>query len=69
MIALTGRFRSTLAEAATVILSISIDHEACPLGMAPTSSTTVTLAMGDALAVALLDSRGFTAEDFARSHP
>ncbi len=69
LIALTGRPGSTLAEAATVHLDVGVEQEACPLGLAPTASTTATLAAGDALAVALLDSRGFTAEDFARSHP
>lgn len=69
LIALTGRAKSTLAEAATVNLDVSVPSEACPLDLAPTSSTTVTLVMGDALAVALLQARGFTAEDFALSHP
>lgn len=69
LIALTGRATSTIAQCATVHLDVSVDKEACPLGLAPTSSTTVTLVMGDALAVALLERRGFTAEDFARSHP
>ncbi|MFW6278119.1 MAG: KpsF/GutQ family sugar-phosphate isomerase [Halorhodospira sp.] len=69
LIALTGRHDSTLAETANVHLDVSVEQEACPLGLAPTASTTATLAMGDALAVALLDARGFTAEDFARSHP
>lgn len=69
LIALTGRPASTLARAADVHIDVSVDQEACPLGLAPTSSTTATLAMGDALAVSLLDARGFTAEDFARSHP
>lgn len=68
-IGLTGRPDSTLARAATVNLDVSVDQEACPLNLAPTASTTATLAMGDALAVALLSSRGFTIEDFARSHP
>ena len=69
LIALTGNPASTLAGTADVHLDISVPQEACPLGLAPTSSTTATLAMGDALAVALLEARGFTAEDFARSHP
>lgn len=69
LIALTGEPGSTLALAATVHINVSIEKEACPLGLAPTSSTTATLAMGDALAVALLDSRGFTETDFAKSHP
>lgn len=69
LIAMTGRRDSTLAREADVHLDISVAMEACPLGLAPTSSTTAALAMGDALAIALLESRGFTAEDFARSHP
>lgn len=69
LIAMTGNPRSTLAEAATVHLHVRVAQEACPLGLAPTSSTTAALAMGDALAVALLEARGFTQEDFARSHP
>ena len=69
LISMTGNARSTMAEAADVHLDISVSEEACPLNLAPTASTTATLAMGDALAVALLESRGFTAEDFARSHP
>lgn len=69
LIAMTGRADSTLATAADVHLDVSVDAEACPLGLAPTASTTAALAMGDALAVALLDARGFTAEDFALSHP
>ncbi len=69
LIALTGRSESTLAAAADVHLNIGVDAEACPLGLAPTASTTAALAMGDALAIALLDARGFTAEDFALSHP
>ncbi len=69
LIALTGKPDSTLAAAADVHLDIGVDAEACPLGLAPTASTTAALAMGDALAVALLDARGFTAEDFALSHP
>lgn len=69
LIALTGRPGSSLADAATVHLNTSVAEEACPLGLAPTSSTTAALAMGDALAIALLEQRGFTEEDFARSHP
>ena len=69
LIAMTGNPKSTLASMASVHVDISVEHEACPLGLAPTSSTTATLAMGDALAVAILEARGFTAEDFARSHP
>lgn len=69
LIALTGRPQSTLGRAASVVLDISVAQEACSLNLAPTASTTATLAMGDALAVALLDARGFTEEDFARSHP
>ncbi|MCI8209037.1 D-arabinose 5-phosphate isomerase [Pseudomonas sp. S25] len=69
MISLTGNPESTLAEAADVNLNAHVEHEACPLNLAPTSSTTAALVMGDALAVALLEARGFTAEDFAFSHP
>jgi arabinose-5-phosphate isomerase len=69
LVAMTGRPESTLAEFANVHLNVSVDKEACPLGLAPTSSTTVALVMGDALAIALLEARGFTAEDFALSHP
>ncbi|KFN46787.1 hypothetical protein N790_08205 [Arenimonas malthae CC-JY-1] len=69
MIAMTGRPGSSLARLAHVHLDASVPAEACPLGLAPTSSTTAALALGDALAVALLEARGFTAEDFARSHP
>lgn len=69
LIAMTGKPRSTLATAADVHLDISVEREACPLNLAPTASTTATLAMGDALAVALLEARGFTPEDFALSHP
>ena len=68
-IAMTGRPESTLATCATAHIDVSVANEACPLGLAPTSSTTAALVMGDALAVALLETRGFTAEDFARSHP
>jgi arabinose-5-phosphate isomerase len=69
LIALTGRAESTLGRAASVVLDVSVDVEACPLNLAPTASTTATLALGDALAVAVLEARGFTEEDFARSHP
>ena len=69
LIAMTGNPESTLAQAATANINVRVDKEACPLGLAPTASTTAALAMGDALAVALLESRGFTEEDFARSHP
>lgn len=69
LISLTGNANSTLAQHATVNLDISVEKEACALGLAPTSSTTVSLVMGDAIAVALLDARGFSVEDFARSHP
>jgi arabinose-5-phosphate isomerase len=69
VIAMTGNPQSPLAEAADFHINTGVDKEACPLGLAPTSSTTVTLVMGDALAVALLEARGFTADDFARSHP
>ena len=69
MISLTGKPQSTLARAADINLDVSVSKEACPLGLAPTSSTTASLAMGDALAVAVLDVRGFTEEDFALSHP
>jgi len=69
VIALTGNARSTLAREAAVHLDISVAEEACPLNLAPTASTTAMLAMGDALATALLEARGFTSEDFARAHP
>jgi arabinose-5-phosphate isomerase len=69
LLSMTGNPKSTMAQAADVHLDISVEEEACPLKLAPTASTTATLAMGDALAVALLEKRGFTAEDFARSHP
>jgi len=69
IIAMTGKPSSTLASHADVHIDVAVQAEACPLGLAPTSSTTAALAMGDALAVSLLESRGFTAEDFARSHP
>jgi arabinose-5-phosphate isomerase len=69
LITLTGNPTSTLARAADVNIDVSVEQEACPLGLAPTSSTTAALVMGDALAISLLESRGFTADDFARSHP
>ena len=69
LITLTGAPRSTLGGASPVVLDIGVREEACPLNLAPTASTTAALAMGDALAVALLESRGFTREDFARAHP
>jgi arabinose-5-phosphate isomerase len=69
LISMTGAPDSTLGVAATVVLDTAVQEEACPLNLAPTASTTAALAMGDALAVALLESRGFTVEDFARSHP
>ncbi len=69
VIAMTGRAGSTLAGEADIHLDVAVPVEACPLKLAPTSSTTASLAMGDALAVALLEARGFTADDFARSHP
>lgn len=69
LIALTGNHASTLARHATVTLDVSVPAEACPLNLAPTASTTAALAMGDALAVAMLEARGFTEQDFARSHP
>lgn len=69
LIAVTGRADSTLARQADVVLSSAVAQEACPLNLAPTASTTAQMALGDALAVALLDARGFREEDFARSHP
>jgi arabinose-5-phosphate isomerase len=69
MIAMTGNTQSTMATLANVHVCIKVEKEACSLGLAPTSSTTATLAMGDAMAVALLEARGFTADDFALSHP
>ena len=69
LVAMTGRPDSTLATTADIHLDVSVPAEACPLDLAPTASTTATLALGDALAVALLEARGFTADDFARSHP
>lgn len=69
LISMTGRADSTLARQADVHLHVAVEEEACPLNLAPTSSTTAALALGDALAIALLEARGFTAEDFALSHP
>ncbi len=69
LIAMTGNPSSTLSQAASANINVSVEKEACPLGLAPTASTTAALVMGDALAVALLETRGFTEEDFARSHP
>lgn len=69
MIGMTGKMESTLAQASDVTLDISVEREACPLNKAPTASTTATLAMGDALAVCLLEKRGFTEEDFLIFHP
>src|SRR5512133_3438686 len=69
MVAMTGSLESTLARHADIVLDSGVQKEACPLNLAPTASTTAQLALGDALAVALLDARGFKAEDFARSHP
>ena len=69
LITLTGNSQSNLAKNAHVNLDVSVKHEACPLGLAPTTSTIAMLAMGDALAIALLDARGFDEQDFARSHP
>lgn len=69
LIAMTGKPDSNLAREADVHIDVSVEQEACPLNLAPTSSTTATLAMGDAMAIALLEARGFTEEDFARSHP
>lgn len=69
LITLTGDGQSRMADEADVNIDVGVEEEACPLGLAPTASTTATLAMGDALAIALLEARGFSAEDFARSHP
>ena len=69
LVAMTGGAQSTLARHADWVLDTRVEREACPLNLAPTASTTAQMAMGDALAVALLDARGFGAEDFARSHP
>ena len=68
-IAMTGRVESSLGQHADIVISSAVDQEACPLNLAPTASTTAQMALGDALAVALLDARGFREEDFARSHP
>ncbi|MCZ2136518.1 MAG: KpsF/GutQ family sugar-phosphate isomerase [Burkholderiales bacterium] len=69
IIAITGNEHSTLGSEADIVLDAGVSSEACPLGLAPTASTAAAMALGDALAMALLDARGFTAEDFARSHP
>jgi len=69
LIVLAGKLDSTLGRAATVVLDVSVPEEACPLNLAPTASTTATLAMGDAFAVSVLEARGFTKQDFAMSHP
>jgi arabinose-5-phosphate isomerase len=69
VVAMTGRAASSLAQHADLVLNSAVDQEACPLNLAPTASTTAQMALGDALAVALLDARGFREEDFARSHP
>jgi arabinose-5-phosphate isomerase len=69
LVAMTGRADSTLAQHADITIDSAVDQEACPLNLAPTASTTAQMALGDALAVALLDARGFREEDFARSHP
>jgi arabinose-5-phosphate isomerase len=69
LIAMTGNCNSNLAREADIHIDVSVEQEACPLNLAPTSSTTATLVMGDALAIALLESRGFTEDDFAKSHP
>jgi arabinose-5-phosphate isomerase len=69
LIAMTGNLKSTLAKAASACIHVRVEREACPLDLAPTASTTAALVMGDALAIALLEARGFTKEDFARSHP
>lgn len=69
VIALTGRVQSTLAKNSDVVLDVSVSEEACPMGLAPTASTTAALAMGDALAIALLQKRGFKEDDFAQFHP
>ena len=69
LVAMTGKAQSTLAQHADIVISSAVEEEACPLNLAPTASTTAQMALGDALAVALLDARGFREEDFARSHP
>src|SRR5690606_27353137 len=66
---MTGNVQSQLAVNADLHLDVHVDHEACPLNLAPTASTTATMALGDAIAVACLEARGFSSEDFARSHP
>lgn len=69
LIAVTGRPTSSLGQAAQIVLDVAVDGEACPLGLAPTASTTAMLALGDALAIAVMEARGFTADDFALYHP
>ena len=69
LVAMTGRLESTLARHADIVLPCAVDQEACPMNLSPTASTTAQMALGDALAVALLDARGFREDDFARSHP
>jgi arabinose-5-phosphate isomerase len=69
LVAMTGNLGSTLARHADLVISSAVDQEACPMNLAPTASTTAQMALGDALAVALLDARGFREDDFARSHP
>ncbi|WP_304985801.1 KpsF/GutQ family sugar-phosphate isomerase [Coxiella-like endosymbiont] len=69
LLTFTGKLQSSLARTADTVIDVSVQQEACPLGLAPTSSTTATLVMGDALAIVLLEARGFTANDFARVHP
>ena len=69
LIAFTGKLQSSLARISDIVIDVSVQQEACPLGLAPTSSTTATLVMGDALAIVLLEARGFAADDFARVHP
>ncbi|WP_199451158.1 SIS domain-containing protein, partial [Vibrio harveyi] len=69
LISMTGKPESSMAKFAQIHLQITVEKEACPLNLAPTSSTTATLVMGDALAIAVMEARGFTADDFALSHP
>ena len=69
LIAFTGKSHSSLGRVSDIVIDVSVEEEACPLGLAPTSSTTVTLVMGDAIAISLLEARGFTTDDFARIHP
>lgn len=69
LIAMTGKMQGSLAKASSVVLDVSVHREACPLGLAPTASSTAALAMGDAIAMAVLDLRGFSADDFAQNHP